>query len=132
MTKLKNIISTTEARKNIFQLTEDVQKNGNYYLLTENGKSKAVILSAKDFENIQAALDDLAEDPDLPELMAEADEAVRTGDYSNYISFDQYLKEEGLTVAEKGGEYVVQRAAKPRSQKKSPKAPAKDKGKSRE
>lgn len=131
MTNLKNIISTTEARRNIFKLTEDVQKHGNYYLLTENGQSKAVILSAKDFENIQATLDDLAEDPDLPELMAEADEAVRTGDFSNYISFDQYLKEEGLTVAEKGGEYVVQRATKPRSQKKSPKASTQDKIKSR-
>lgn len=130
MTKLKNIISTTKARESIFKLTEDVQKHGNYYVLTEKGQSKAVLLSAKDFENMQAALDDLAEDPDLPELMAEADEAVRTGDYSNYISFDQYLKEEGLVVAEKGGEYVVQRATKSRSQKKSPKAPTQDKSKS--
>lgn len=127
MNKLKNIISTTEARKNIFKLTEDVQKRGNYYTLTENGRAKAVIVSSEEFSNMQSTIEALAEDPDLRELMAESDKAVATGDFSNYISFDDFLKEEGYVVAEKGGEYVVQRATKPRSPKKLQKTSSKNK-----
>ena len=118
MTNTQNIISTTEARRRIFGLTKDVQRPGNHYILTENGKSKAVILSAKEYENIQSTIESLTEDPDLPELIAEADEAVRTDDFSNYISFDDFLKEEGYVVAEKGGEYVVQHTTKQRGKKK--------------
>lgn len=131
MTNLKNIISTTEARRNIFKLTEAVQKPGNYYVLTENGQSKAVLLSADEYDSLLATIDALIEDPDLPQLKAEADEAVRTGDFSNYISFDDFLKEEGFVVAEKGGQYVVQRATKSRSEKKLPEATQKNPRKSK-
>jgi len=127
MTTLKNIISTTEARRRIFELTDAVQKPGTRYILTENGKSKAVILSAEEYESWQETIETLMEDPDIIALGKEADEAVRTGDFSNYISFDQYLKEEGLSIAEKGGEYVVQRAPKSSSSKKSQKTPSKTK-----
>lgn len=131
MINLKNIISTTEARRNIFKLTEAVQKPGNYYVLTENGQSKVVLLSADEYDSLLATIDALIEDPDLPQLKAEADEAVRTGDFSNYISFDDFLKEEGFVVAEKGGQYVVQRATKSRSEKKLPEATQKNSRKSK-
>lgn len=122
MTKLKNIISITEARRRIFELADAVQKPEHYYTLTENGSAKAVLVSAEEFSNMQSTIQALVEDPDLRELMAEADNAVASSDFSNYISFDDFLKEEGYVVAEKGGEYVVQRATKPRSPKKLQKA----------
>lgn len=118
MNNLNNIISITEARKRIFELTKTVQKPGTRYILTENGKSKAVILSTKEYDTLRSTAEALAEDPDLPQLMNEADQAMATGDFSNYISFDDFLKEEGYVVAEKGGEYVVQRATKQRGKKK--------------
>jgi len=127
MTNLKNIISTTEARRRIFELTDAVQKPDQYYTLTENGRAKAVLVSSEEFSSMQSTIEALAEDPDLPKLMAEADEAVRNNDFSNYISFDDFLKEEGYVVAEKGGEYVVQHSTKPRSPKKLQKAPTKNK-----
>lgn len=127
MNKLSNIISLTEARRRIFDLAKNVQHPGNHYILTEKGKSKAVILSAKEFENMQSTIEALTEDPDLTELIAEADEAVRTGDFSNYISFDEFLKTEGYVVAEKGGEYVVQRATKQRGKKKPSQASTQNK-----
>ena len=48
---MKGIIPLTEARKNLFQISEDVQKGDNYYILTSNGKAKAAILSAEDFDS---------------------------------------------------------------------------------
>ncbi len=127
MTNLKNIISTTEARRRIFELTDAVQKSDQYYTLTENGRAKAVLVSSEEFSSMQSTIEALAEDPDLRELVAEADKAVASGDFSNYISFDDFLKEEGYVVAEKGGEYVVQHSVKPRSPKKLQKAPTKNK-----
>ncbi len=117
MTKLKNIISTTEARRNIFKLTEDIQKPGNYYTFTEKGTAKAVLLSADEFESMRATIETLIEDPDLPELSRQANLAVETGDFSDYIPLEQLIKESGYSVAEKKGEYVLQRAVSPRGKK---------------
>lgn len=50
----KTIISITEARKKIFQIAEDVQKPANYYTITENGRAKAVLMSAEQFDSLQS------------------------------------------------------------------------------
>ena len=117
MTKLKNIISTTEARRNIFKLTEDIQKPGNYYTFTENGNAKAVLLSVDEFESMRATIETLIEDPDLPQLSRQANLAVEAGDFSDYIPLEQLIKESGYSVAEKKGEYVLQCAVSPRGKK---------------
>ncbi|MBU4078233.1 type II toxin-antitoxin system Phd/YefM family antitoxin, partial [Patescibacteria group bacterium] len=44
--KMKNIISISEARNRIFEITDDVQAPNKVYTLTSNGKPKAVIVSA--------------------------------------------------------------------------------------
>ena len=41
----------TEARRTIFTLASNVQKPGRYYTLTDNGRAKAVIMSAQEFES---------------------------------------------------------------------------------
>jgi len=48
--RTKTTLPITEARKNIFSIAEKVQIRNNWYTLTERGKPKAVIISAKDFE----------------------------------------------------------------------------------
>lgn len=50
--KTKNLISVTEARKNIFAITESVQKSDTHYTLTERGIPTAVIISAERFEKM--------------------------------------------------------------------------------
>lgn len=50
--KTKNVLSVTKARKDIFTITEDVQRGSNYYTLTERGVPKAVILSVASFEKM--------------------------------------------------------------------------------
>ena len=46
----KNIISITEARKNIFKIANKLEKKGGYYILTERGKAKVVMMSVKKFD----------------------------------------------------------------------------------
>ncbi len=48
--KTKTTLSVSDARKNIFEIIDEVQKPNVYYTLTERGKPKAVILSAEKFE----------------------------------------------------------------------------------
>lgn len=48
--KTKTTLSVSDARKNIFEIVDKVQKPDVYYTLTERGKPKAVILSAEKFE----------------------------------------------------------------------------------
>lgn len=127
MTNLKNIISTTEARRRIFELTNDVQKPGSHYVLTENGHAKAILTSVEDYQSMQSTIETLIEDPDLPAISAKVKKDVESGDMSDYTSFDDYLKEEGLVVAERGGKYVIQHRDQSRSEKTVKKTSAKSK-----
>lgn len=51
MFPLKNIITITEARKRLFEISDEVQKDGNIYIITVKGKPSMVLMSAKDFEH---------------------------------------------------------------------------------
>ncbi|MFA6430240.1 MAG: type II toxin-antitoxin system Phd/YefM family antitoxin [Candidatus Paceibacterota bacterium] len=50
--KTKNIISITEARSNIFDIAEKIQKEGNHYIFTENGKAKMAVMSAEEYDSL--------------------------------------------------------------------------------
>lgn len=49
---IKTTLPISKARKDIFSIAEKVQKADIYYTLTERGRPKAVILSAKKFESL--------------------------------------------------------------------------------
>jgi len=119
MTKLKNIISTTTARRNFFQLTEEVQKPGNYFTLTQNGEAKAVLVSYEEYESMVETLEVIRENPTaLREIKASQVEFAK-GDYKVWEPkpVKKYSKPIiNYAVAEKGANYVPGRPAK-----KSPK-----------
>lgn len=50
--KTKNTISVTQARKEIFTITQQVQRGGGHFTLTERGVPKAVLLSLESFEKL--------------------------------------------------------------------------------
>jgi len=120
MTKLKNIISTTTARRNFFQLTEEVQKPGNYFTLTQKGEAKAVLVSYDEYESMVETLEVIRENPRALKDIKLAQSEFARGDYKiwepkpvkTYTSSDA-----NYAVAEKGAKYVSGRPAK-----KSPKA----------
>lgn len=49
---IKRILPITSARKNIFALSDEVQKSGSYYTFTQRGIPRSVLLSAETFDNL--------------------------------------------------------------------------------
>jgi len=100
--KMKNIISITEARSNIFDIAKEVQKAGNHYIFTENGKAKMAIMSSDEYENLMEDLA-LAADPKFRARIEKSREAIAKGDY---VTLDEFRRELGLKLG-KGTEYAV-------------------------
>jgi len=78
--KMKNIISITEARSNIFAIAEKVQKRGNYYTFTENGRPKVVMMSAEEHENLIEDLE-LMNNPKFMARVRNMEKAFTEGEY---------------------------------------------------
>jgi len=98
---LKNTLPITEARRKIFQITDDVQKGSNYYTLTDRGRPKAVVLSADEFDSWKETMEVMREFPDLDKDIKETDLAVKKGEYRNWTTLEELLAREGFLIADK-------------------------------
>lgn len=98
---MKTIISISEARKNIFKIADDIQKTGSHYILTENGRSKVVIISSQEFDSWVETLEVIKDFPGLEKDIKEADSDYKTGKYKNYPTLDEILAKEGYIFADK-------------------------------
>lgn len=96
--KTDRTLSITEARKEIFKIANEVQKPDVHYVLTDNGKPKAVIMSAEEFESWRETLEIDAEMPELREEIKEFENDLRTGKVKDYITFEELLAKDGLTT----------------------------------
>lgn len=103
----KRTISISEARKRIFDIAEEVQKPNHYYTFTENGKPKAVLMSADEFDSLMEDYELLC-DPGFQKRIQQAEEEYRRGDY---VTLDELEKELG---------YVKDRASLVRENSKKP------------
>lgn len=103
----KRIISISEARKRIFDIAEEVQKPNNFYIFTENGKPKAVLMSADEFDSLMEDYELLC-DPGFQKRIQEAEEEYRRGDY---VTLDELERE--LGYAKEGVSLVRENAKKP-------------------
>ncbi len=104
----KTTLPISEARKKIFEIAEDAQKPGRYYTLTENGRPKAVIMSAEEFESWQETLEVIWEFPNLRKDIEETEKAFKSGEYKKWITLDNLLAKEGFLVADKSSKkYAV-------------------------
>ena len=111
--KSQNTLSITEARKKIFEIVSDVQKPGNYYTFTENGRPTAVVLSFEEFDSLQATLEIMSD----PQAMADIKKAEREFAKGEYVSLDDLKKELGykkdaLMVADKSKKKYSTKAVK--------------------
>ena len=98
---LKNTLPISEARKKIFDIAEDVQKPGTYYVLTDKGRPKAVMLSYEEYDSLIETLEVYKEFPDLQKNVDELHSEVKTGAYNNYPTLEEVMAEYGFVVAEK-------------------------------
>ncbi|MCX6714037.1 MAG: type II toxin-antitoxin system Phd/YefM family antitoxin [Candidatus Vogelbacteria bacterium] len=95
--KLKNIISITEARSNIFTIADKVQKNGQAYTFTENGRPKVVMMSAEKYEDLMEDLE-LMNDPKFMARMRNRDKVFARGEYVPLQELEKELVEGNLVA----------------------------------
>ena len=90
MIKFKNIISISEARSKIFEIAEKVQKFGQIFTFTENGKPKVVMISAEEYENLVEDLS-LMKNRKFMAKVKKVDEEFTNGEYRAWNSIKQEL-----------------------------------------
>ncbi|MBW2990898.1 type II toxin-antitoxin system Phd/YefM family antitoxin [Candidatus Woesearchaeota archaeon] len=99
----KTTLPISEARKEIFKIADKVQKTSNYYTLTEKGKPKAVILSAKDFESWQETLEVIKDFPNLEKDIEKSEREYKKGDY---LTLEEILAKQGFIISNKSKKNV--------------------------
>ena len=97
----KRTLSISEARKRIFELAEAVQKPDAYFVLTENGRPKAVMMSADEFESWQETLEVMHDFPDLQKDIDGVERDLKSGAWRDYATLDKLFAKEGYVLADK-------------------------------
>ncbi len=124
----KTTLSISEARKRIFEIAHAVQKPDTYYILTENGRPKIVLMSAEEFESWQETLEVMRDFPDLNKDIEEVERDIKSGAYKNYPTLEEIFAKEGYVLADKakrtydishGAQGKRPKSARPRSSKKA-------------
>ncbi len=87
--KMKNIISISEARSRIFEIAEKVQKIGQFFTLTENGRPKAVIISAEEYENLIEDLNFMKNKKFMAKVASAAEDFAK----GEYLSWESVKKD---------------------------------------
>lgn len=120
MTTTKTTISITEARKRIFDIAREVQAPNKVYTLTSDGKPKAVIMSAEEYESMIETMEVERIFPDLDKDIAEVKKALKTGEHKKWPTLEDLERDWGFAVAEKPKKkYGVHFGNKTKSKKKS-------------
>lgn len=92
--KISRTLSISEARKNIFKIANEIQKPDVCYMLTENGKAKAVIMSADEYESWMETMEVMLDFPNLLNEIKEAEEEFKRGEYVTLDELKDELKKE--------------------------------------
>ena len=95
----KNILSITDARKNLFKITDEARKSGAHFILTEHGRPKAVIVSTDEFDSWQETLEVTRDFPNLNKDIKDAEKEYKKG---NYVTLEKILAKEGFILADNG------------------------------
>ena len=76
---MNNFLTLTEARKNIFKLVKELEAPGRYFVLTEKGTPKAVLVSWEEFESLMETLEVIRDIPTIEEDFKRAKEEYKNG-----------------------------------------------------
>ncbi len=108
----------TEARRKIFDLADEAQEVGTYFMLTSRGIPKAIMMSVAEFESWVETLEVMEEFPNLEKDIREAETDLASG---NYATLEDVLAEEGFVSADKSKKGYVSSNLRRKGQKKSKK-----------
>lgn len=78
-----NYITATDARKNFFELLENVKRRPTPVNITVKGIPEAVIMSREDYDSWIATIETLS-DPELMDQIRESDADFKAGRYENW------------------------------------------------
>ena len=97
----KTTLSVTEARKDFFNLLDQVEKSNVPYTLTVKGKPKAVIMNADEYDSWMET-HEIMSDPKILDDIKKAEAEYQKGEYVNWskVKNDLGIKEKFL-VADK-------------------------------
>lgn len=82
-------LSLSDTRKNLSQLINGVQKNGDQFAITVNGTTAATVLSQDDYESLIETIE-ILQDNELLQDIATAEEQYQKGEV---ITLDELKKE---------------------------------------
>jgi prevent-host-death family protein len=91
---MKKTITISKASKNLLQIIEDAQKDDNYYVITDKGQAKMVMLSFSDFESWIETLEVAVNYPDLLKDAEELERDIKSGAYKQYVSLEEIIQEQ--------------------------------------
>lgn len=110
----KYVIPITEARTKIFSIADDVQKSGLFYTITQRGRARAVIMSAKEYESWMETLEVMSAFPNLDDDIERAQREYKQGKYTTV----KEMREKGeRTVIKSARKHAVHRRRSPKRKK---------------
>lgn len=123
---LQNVLSITEARKNLFKIADQAQKSSTKFLLTERGKPKAVMMSANEFDSWQETLEITEYFPNLKKDIKEFEKDLKGNKLNNYTTLEEILAKDSLALISKnGGENEISNKIQGKSRKRAHKIASK-------
>lgn len=72
------IVPFTEARSNLTELLDDLEKRQEHVLITRNGRPSAVLLSVAEYEALEETLE-ILQDKDLMDALKRSEKDVEAG-----------------------------------------------------
>ena len=75
---MAKIVPFSEARSNLTELLDDLEKRHEHVLITRNGRPSAVLLSAEEFEVLEETLEVL-QDKELMDALRRSDKDAKAG-----------------------------------------------------
>ena len=112
-------LSITEARKKIFDISDDVQTPDRYYVLTEKGKPKVVLMSTDTFEGWLETMAILNEAPDILDDVKRIRKNVKKKNVAGYMSLEKILHEHGYIMNDSSAKkYGISGNVKQKSKKR--------------
>ena len=113
-------ISITQARKKIFNISDDIQKTGSHYVLTENGVSKVIMMSSEEYDSWTETLEVYKDFPNIEKEIKESESDYKSKKYLKYPTLDELLNKEGYVMADKGSaKYEISTKAKTKRKKRA-------------
>jgi|SRR3989338_7140465 len=94
MTRMKNIIPLTEARRRLFEIADDVQRPGVSYTFTEHGRPTMVAMSAEEYDSLLDTIE-IMEDPKILAKIKKAEDEYAKGEY---VTWDEAKRQLGWVV----------------------------------